>query len=100
MAITLSIFGVSFAAFCIWLVVRIVNRRERWAKWTLAVVAVAPVIYLLTYGVAVRYDRRQLLPAWTRPVGERAFAPIYWLLSNGPMPVRSSLAAYSRLWAD
>jgi uncharacterized BrkB/YihY/UPF0761 family membrane protein len=25
--------GIVYAAFCIWLAVRIVNRRERWAKW-------------------------------------------------------------------
>jgi len=29
------------AAFCVWLTVRIVNRRERWAKWTLAFAIVA-----------------------------------------------------------
>jgi H+/Cl- antiporter ClcA len=38
MAIALSIVGIAFAAFCVWLTVRIVNRRERWAKWTLAAV--------------------------------------------------------------
>jgi hypothetical protein len=32
MVLVLSIFGVSFAAFCVWLTVRIVNRKERWAK--------------------------------------------------------------------
>jgi hypothetical protein len=26
----LSILSVAFAAFCVWLIVRIVNRRERW----------------------------------------------------------------------
>jgi hypothetical protein len=26
--------AVAFSAFCVWLAVRIVNRRERWAKWT------------------------------------------------------------------
>jgi hypothetical protein len=36
MALALSIFGVAFAAFCLWLTVRIVNRRERWAKRTAA----------------------------------------------------------------
>ena len=38
MTIFLPTLAVAFAAFCVWLVVRIVNRRERWAKWTLAVV--------------------------------------------------------------
>ncbi len=40
MAVGLSTFGITLAAICIWLTVRIVNRRERWAKWTLAATAV------------------------------------------------------------
>ena len=40
MLLALSIFGVTFAAFCVWLTVRIISRRERWAKWTLAGVGV------------------------------------------------------------
>ncbi|MBI3859557.1 MAG: hypothetical protein HY296_04880 [Thaumarchaeota archaeon] len=31
MATALSIFAATFAAFCVWLTVRIVNRKERWA---------------------------------------------------------------------
>ncbi|MBI3865241.1 MAG: hypothetical protein HY290_25480 [Planctomycetia bacterium] len=41
-----------FAALCIWLTVRIVNRRERWAKWTQAVVVGIPVLYVLSFGPA------------------------------------------------
>src|SRR5579872_6801550 len=41
--------AVAFAAFCIWLTVRIVNRRERWAKWTLAVVTGLPMLYVATF---------------------------------------------------
>jgi hypothetical protein len=44
--ILLSTLAVAFAAFCVWLTVRIVNRRERWAKWTLAVVVGLPVLYV------------------------------------------------------
>jgi hypothetical protein len=45
--------GVAFAALCLWLVVRIVNRRERWAKWFAAAVFVGlPLIYLLSFGPA------------------------------------------------
>ena len=36
MTLFLSTLAVAFAALCVWLTVRIVNRRERWAKWTLA----------------------------------------------------------------
>jgi len=36
MTILLAALAAAFAALCIWLTVRIVNRRERWAKWTIA----------------------------------------------------------------
>jgi len=42
---------VSLPAFMVWLIVRAINRRERWAKWTaVIVVLVSPVLYLLAYG--------------------------------------------------
>ena len=52
MAIILPALAVAFAAFCVWLTVRIVNRRERWAKWTLAAVVSLPVLYVASYGPA------------------------------------------------
>jgi hypothetical protein len=44
-------FCVAFAAFCIWLTVRIVNRRERWAKWTLAATLCAAA--LIAAGISI-----------------------------------------------
>jgi len=42
---------VSFAAFCIWLAIRIFNRRERWAKWMLAAAVVGvPALYVFSSG--------------------------------------------------
>ena len=38
MMVLLPVLAVALVAFCVWLTVRIVNRRERWAKWTLAAV--------------------------------------------------------------
>jgi hypothetical protein len=49
MAIAL-IFGVAFAALCVWRTVRIINRKERWAKWTLAGVIALPILYPLSEG--------------------------------------------------
>ena len=46
MTIFLPTLAVAFAAFCVWRTVRIVNRRERWAKWTLAVVVGMPVLVI------------------------------------------------------
>jgi hypothetical protein len=50
MAIALLICGTAFAAFCVWLMVRIVNRKERWSKsgwvfWTTVIVAMLLVVY-------------------------------------------------------
>lgn len=41
---------VAYAALCVWLAIRFVNRRERWAKWTALAVALAPLIYALSSG--------------------------------------------------
>src|SRR5690349_19586030 len=51
MTIVLPALALAFAAFCVWLAVRIINRRERWAKWTAAVIA-PPLLYLLSFGPA------------------------------------------------
>jgi hypothetical protein len=36
-----AVIGIGFAAFAIWLVIRIVNRRERWAIIVFAILALA-----------------------------------------------------------
>jgi hypothetical protein len=45
--IVMGVPGIAFAAFCLWLGVRVINRRERWAKWTAAVTVLLarPFIY-------------------------------------------------------
>lgn len=43
---------VGFAACGIWLTVRIVNRRERWAKRTAIAMACLPILYVLSFGPA------------------------------------------------
>ena len=51
MTITLPALAVAFAAFCVWLGVRVYNRRERWAKWTLLGTLVGlPALYLASFG--------------------------------------------------
>jgi hypothetical protein len=52
MAVTLAVFGIAFAAFGIWLTVRFINRRERWAKWTAVGLIAVPVLYVLSFGPA------------------------------------------------
>jgi hypothetical protein len=71
MSIILPALGVTFASFCIWLGVRIMNRRERWAKWT-AVVVLGVLAYPLSLGpacwIASRTDGQKLLRTFYRPL--------------------------------
>jgi hypothetical protein len=52
MTIILLALAVTFAAFVVWLVVRFVNRRERWAKWSLILAVGLPVAYVASFGPA------------------------------------------------
>ena len=51
MPLALLIFGVAFAAICILLTARIVNR-QRWAKWSLAGVIGVLLLYAVSFGPA------------------------------------------------
>lgn len=65
MMIALSIVSVAFAAFAVWLTVRIINRREKWAKWTGAILATLPVLYVLSFGPVCWLTRPQNIVALT-----------------------------------
>ncbi|HEY3965394.1 MAG TPA: hypothetical protein VGM05_12635 [Planctomycetaceae bacterium] len=67
-----------FAAICMWLAVRIVNCRERWAKRTLAATVGLPILYVLSFGPAcwltakpndVDVDRPALIMTAYWPIG-------------------------------
>jgi hypothetical protein len=62
MSIVLPALAVGFAAFCVWLAVRIVNRRERWAIWTAAGLLIASACLAAWW--------------WTRPMEGILFDPI------------------------
>jgi hypothetical protein len=77
-----TVTGVGFAAFCIWLAVRIINRRERWAKRTAVGLGVTlPLLYFASFGPACWFaaappgapGRQAALPVLYRPIG-RAIA--------------------------
>ena len=64
MAVVLPVLSVTFAAFSVWLTVRIVNRRERWAKWTACgVLLLAMVSYPLSIGPAAIWATDQRIRA-------------------------------------
>ncbi|MGE5193316.1 MAG: hypothetical protein ACM3U2_12545 [Deltaproteobacteria bacterium] len=87
---TLTVVGVTLAAFCVWLTVRIINRRERWAKWTLAATIIGtPTLYVLSFGPACwlneRTSKEFILTTgdpdngsyWDNGIGENVFRSAY-----------------------
>jgi hypothetical protein len=78
MSQVLLVLGVAFAAFCVWLTVRIVNRRERWARRTALAMACLPILYVLSFGPACWM-------AATPRVAGSADAPRMWMRFYFPM---------------
>jgi hypothetical protein len=102
MTIILPAVAVTFAAFCVWLGVRVYNRRERWAKWTLVVVVGSPVLYVASFGPACWWFGRTEQPPLVGMGGPIKFAPrmywpIGWLAFHGPQFVCDSINWYANL---
>jgi hypothetical protein len=82
--IVLPILGAAFAAAVVWLTVRLIDRRERWAKWTLAAMVALPVLYIASFGPACRmaatsfaeYASAAQIP---RATWMNAYRPLCWI---------------------
>ena len=105
MTILLPVLAAAFGAFCVWLVVRIINRRDRCAKWTLAGVIVGlPMLYVGSFGPACWWMAEKVpeFPGGPR-VGSnaaylsKAYWPIGWAVEQNPS-LRPMIARYSRLF--
>lgn len=75
-AFLVELIGVLLAASCIWLTVRIINRSERWAKRTLAYIIILPVLYILSWGPALRVASQRQTPRSVRDGYRVIYAPI------------------------
>ena len=69
--------ALAFAAFCIWLMVRIINRQERWAKWT-AVLLVVLAGYPLSFVPAIWIH--PYLPDPAQDAVRWIYEPRHWLV--------------------
>jgi hypothetical protein len=104
MSITLPALVAAFAAFCVWLTVRIVNRSERWAKWTAAGIVAFFIIYPVSYPWAQAIyinaylkaeSRGEQLPIWIDAVATKFQAPMGWAMSVMPEFVLVPLQSYN-----
>ena len=89
-----SVLAVGLAAFTVWLIVRLVNKRERWAKWTLAATIATPVSYVASFGPACWLstrplecvlDRDRRREAQKPPLLLKAYTPIAQIASSESM---------------
>jgi hypothetical protein len=94
MGMSWAIVGVAFAAVCVWLTVRIVNRRERWAKWTALGVICLPLLYVMSLGPVCALVGRGALPASILKI---AFRPCLDLAIEGPEIVHSAIWAWAKV---
>jgi hypothetical protein len=90
LSLGLAIIGIASAALCVWLAVRIVNRRERWAMWT-AVMVGLPVIYVAGFGPACWLTDDDVLPI---KVTGNSYRPLIWVSGRSSL-IRSSLWSYA-----
>jgi hypothetical protein len=95
-----TIAGLASAAFAVWLVVRIVNRRERWAKRTAVALSIILVLYPLSVGPAVWLTKciggEDLMEAVT----DTAFFPLFLVANNGPLWIARPIQAYLIWWDE
>ncbi|HEY3965282.1 MAG TPA: hypothetical protein VGM05_12075 [Planctomycetaceae bacterium] len=90
--------GVALIALCGWLTVRIVNRRERWAKWTAAALAGVVLLYPLSFGPATWLVLGDHVPEWfLRPI-ENFYWPLLLISVHAPEPAGNVLVWYTKLW--
>jgi hypothetical protein len=99
--VTWGVIGTAYAAVSVWLGVRLFNRRERWAKWTIVALVLMPVLYVLSSGpmTILAFRTRITRTSTTLPNGSSAvqasaetnlgtwfpfvYAPVLWAVEQG-----------------
>src|SRR5579872_3256603 len=80
--------GLVFAALAAWLGLRIVNRRENWAKRATIVLAFSPVLYVLSFGPACWIASHTRA---ARGIVSAVYHPVIRCWANGPRPISNAL---------
>jgi hypothetical protein len=100
-SIILPALGIAFAASFVWLTVRIINRRERWAKRT-AVALVVLLVYPLSFGPACWWlaspEHMGISIMRSGPPHKRAsriYWPMGWVAAMAPGPIRDAIFWYA-----
>ncbi len=113
--------GAAYAAACVWTGIRLVNRRERRAKFTAVALAVAPLLYILSSGpvAMIVFQSRVTTAQTTLPNGAPvaaatseisfgkwfpiAYAPLFWASERAESDAIFTywlLFPHERTWVD
>jgi hypothetical protein len=91
-----------FAGTCLWLSLRVFNRRERWATWALVAVVGSPVCYAGSLGPACWWfgSDSPKLPWGATHEPDGIYSPrIYWpigrLVQHAPTPIATAVGWYT-----
>src|SRR5260221_436734 len=98
MIIVMPALAVAFAAFCVWLTVRTVNRRERWATWTALGLLIVLVGYPLSIGPAHCFVWNANT-SWIYKTADVVYSPIACACDKSEAATRW-IFWYDRLWDD
>jgi hypothetical protein len=95
----LGVLGLAFAAFCVWLGVRIADRRERWAKRTAVALAFAVlVLYPLSMGPVAWVYSALDWPDWMWTGIRVTYQPIIRAEQRGPDWIGETMVSYRSWW--
>jgi len=99
MNVLFSVLAVAFPSFCVWLGLRILNRRERWAKRLAVGLVAALPIYPLSLG-PVCWWLADPPPDWLGcspfpKVAPNIYWPIGWVAEHSPVPVLDAIIWYA-----
>jgi hypothetical protein len=101
MMIILPALAVAFAAVCVWLGVRVYNRRERWAKSMLALCVGLPMLYVASFGPACWWTAPRFYPTiGPARLAPRIYLPLDHIRSRGPKIVGAALNWYATVGND
>src|SRR5262245_35651024 len=89
--------GLVFAAFCIWLGIRIANRREKRAKRTAIALAVLMLVYVLSIGPVNWIESRVETPEFVEEAQYHFYYPLDSIMMYGPEWLRTSLFWWKEL---
>jgi len=94
---TAMLLGLTVSALCSGLTVRIINRREKWAKRAAVAVAIFFILYAPSFGPFAWMQRNRVLPVSVEAPLSWLYLPMF-LLIDAPEPIHSLFRRYLRYW--